>query len=107
MHDVINAVYKGDYRIELEFDDRRKGIVDFSKYLKRGGVFKKFENMDYFRSFKVNAEIGTIAWNDELDVAPETLYAEATGTELPFWMVEKDKIRSSRRTKSGFVATRR
>ena len=96
IHDVIKAVYKGDYRIELYFDDGKKGIFDFSKYLKRGGVFKKFERLDYFRDFKVNHEIGTITWADELDIAPETLYAEATGTDLPSWMNSEDNVCSKK-----------
>jgi hypothetical protein len=39
IHDVVAAVYKGGYRIELEFDDGNRGVVDFSKYLDKGGVF--------------------------------------------------------------------
>jgi len=33
IHDVISAVYKGEYHIELEFDDGKKGTIDFSTYL--------------------------------------------------------------------------
>ena len=42
LHDVISATYRGDYRIELEFDDGARGVVDFSSYLQRGGVFQRF-----------------------------------------------------------------
>ena len=81
IRDVVAAVYKGGYRIELEFDDgetRRR--VDFSKYLERGGVFERFREMEFFRGFSVNDELGILTWGNEVDVAPETLYAEATGT---------------------------
>jgi len=27
-----------------------------------------------------------LIWEDEIDIAPETLYAEATGSPLPNWM---------------------
>jgi hypothetical protein len=86
IHDVIDAVYKGDYRIEITFDNGKRGVVDFSKYLNRGGVFRKFKSIEFFRRFKVNTEIGTLTWSDELDIAPETLYAQATGAKLPSWM---------------------
>ena len=86
LHDVVKATYRGEYRIELEFDDGQRGIVDFSKYLERGGVFERFKNLEFFRSFSVNAELGALTWRDELDVAPETLYAEATRSGLPAWM---------------------
>jgi hypothetical protein len=42
IHDVVRTVYKGDYKIELEFDDGKRGVVDFSKYLEKGGVFEHF-----------------------------------------------------------------
>jgi hypothetical protein len=86
LHDVVKATYRGDYRIELEFDDGQKGVVDFSKYVERGGVFERFKVIAFFRSFSVNAELGALTWGDELDVAPETLYAEATGRGFPPWM---------------------
>jgi hypothetical protein len=34
----------------------------------------------------LNEELGIITWQDELDVSPETLYSEATGTPLPSWV---------------------
>ncbi len=39
IHDVVTAVYRDGYKIEVAFDDGKKGIVDFTKYLRRGGVF--------------------------------------------------------------------
>jgi hypothetical protein len=88
--DVVSATYKGKYKIEITFEDGRKGTVDFSKYLNKGGVFGRFRDINFFKSFKVNSELGVLSWGDEVDVAPETLYAEATGTSLPDWMKEDD-----------------
>ncbi len=31
IHNIIYAIYKGDYKIEIEFDDGKKGIMDFSR----------------------------------------------------------------------------
>lgn len=84
--DVISANYKGDYKIEVTFEDGAKGVVDFSKYLSKGGVFEKFKNIEFFKSFKINEELGVLTWADEIDIAPETLYAEATDSQLPNWM---------------------
>jgi len=86
IHDAVSAVYKGGYRIEVTFDDGKSGVVDFSKYLGRGGVFERFRDIEFFRSFKVNPELGVLTWDNEIDVAPETLYSEATGAPLPSWM---------------------
>jgi hypothetical protein len=86
LHDVIEATYQGDYRVELQFDDGARGVVDFSRYVDRGGVFERFKDVEFFRSFRIDAEAGTISWGDEIEIAPETLYAEATGAVLPDWM---------------------
>jgi hypothetical protein len=89
IHDIVFASYKGDYRIELRFDDGKGGTVDFSGYLDRGGVFDRFKDIEFFKQFKINEDLGTLTWQNEIDIAPETLYAEATGTPLPEWMEKK------------------
>lgn len=86
IHDVISANYKEDYKIEIEFDDGKKGVMDFSKYLNRGGVFKRFKDINFFRHFEINTELGVLTWQNVIDIAPETLYAEVTGSPLPNWM---------------------
>ena len=48
LHDVVSAVYQGGYRIELEFDDGQRGIVDFTRYLERRGVFERFRTLSSF-----------------------------------------------------------
>ena len=62
----------------------------------RGGVFKRFRDLTFFREFRVNEELGTLTWGDEIDIAPETLYAEATGTPLPDWMTREEPSASER-----------
>jgi len=86
LRDVISAKYKGEYKIEVTFEDGASGIVDLSKYLLEGGVFEKFKDMEFFKKFKINEELGVLTWRDEIDIAPETLYSEATNSPLPEWM---------------------
>jgi hypothetical protein len=86
IHDVVSASYKDGYKIEVTFDDGNRGIVDFSMYLTRGGVFDRFNDINFFKTFKINAELGVLSWQNEIDIAPETLYAAATRTSLPNWM---------------------
>ena len=90
LHDVVSASYAGGYRIELTFDNGEHGDVDFSPYRRRGGVFKRFRDVSFFREFRINTELGILTWADEIDVAPETLYAQATGTPLPDWMTPQE-----------------
>lgn len=51
-----------------------------------GGVFDRFKDLNFFKNFKINKELGVITWEDEADVSPETLYSLATGASLPPWV---------------------
>ncbi len=74
--EIIEAKIIKDYRVELVFDDLKKGIVDLRKYLGRG-IFKILLDQKKFRQMKVDAELGTICWPNGADIAPDTLYLEA------------------------------
>ena len=32
IHDAVSAAYHGSYRIEVTFDDGKRGIIDFTPY---------------------------------------------------------------------------
>lgn len=79
-YDVIQAEYIEGYRLKLLFSDGKSGEVDFLPFIEKGGVFSVLKNVELFKTFSVDPDWNTIAWMDrELDVAPETLYFEATG----------------------------
>jgi hypothetical protein len=90
MIDIIDAKYIDAYRIEVFFENGRSGIVDLSDYAARGGVFQQFSDMVFFCQFKVNRELGTLTWGNDVDIAPETLYKLATGEPWPVWMEPQD-----------------
>ena len=71
---VIHATYRGDYRIELVFQDGVQATVDFAQWLD-GPVFEPLRDREYFRRFFIDG--GTVAWPNGADIAPETLYEEA------------------------------
>ena len=74
MFDVIDAKYIDGYWIYLCFENGVDGILDLEEYRNRRGLFSKFKDMNYFKNFHINKDIGTICWSDDLDIAPETLY---------------------------------
>ena len=74
LQDITNAEYVDGYKLKIEFENGLSGIVDFSDYTQRGGVFKKFQDLGFFKNFTVSKELGTIVWNGEIDIAPETIY---------------------------------
>ncbi len=77
---VLEARYRGGYRIHLIFNDHSEGTVDFRRWLK-GPVFEPLKDLDYFRRFFIDG--GTVAWPNGADIAPETLYSAARGRTLP------------------------
>ena len=79
MYDVINAKYIEDYKLEIEFSDYSKVIIDFTDYLKRIGLDQNFNDIDYFKNFIVDKTLNTIKWENGLDIAPDTLYFKVTG----------------------------
>jgi hypothetical protein len=81
--EITEAEYLGEYRIRMRFEDNSTGIADLSGYAAKGGVFKKFEDIGYFKKFML--ENGTLTWGDgQLDIAPEALYEKATGKPIKY-----------------------
>lgn len=89
LSDILSAEYINDYKIRITFEDGKNGVMDFSSYLIKGGVFDKFKNLDLFKSITIDKEIKNIIWdNGKIDIAPEIIYAKTTKTPLPSWMRE-------------------
>jgi hypothetical protein len=80
--DVTEATYSGKYQIDIRFADGSSGKVDFAKYLEEGTVLGKLRDLATFKNFGV--KYGTIVWGEDLDIAPETLYFEATGKDVTY-----------------------
>ena len=73
-----------DYRLELTFNDGVRAELDFKhKVLGRGGMFAPLEDIDFFSQVKVDFEIGTLVWPNDVDLDPDVLYSEATGRPIP------------------------
>jgi hypothetical protein len=70
---VIEARYLGDYKVWLEFNDGRKGVVDLADEL-YGDEMSLLRNRDRFAEFYLDYGLASIAWLDGQDFAPEFLY---------------------------------
>lgn len=87
---ITEARYIEGYKIELTFENGKKGIVDFTDYPSRNGIFSEFSDIEYFKKFYVNEEFGgVLCWPNGQDIAPETIYRKATGEPLPGWMQQE------------------
>jgi hypothetical protein len=81
---LITAEVRGKHRIYLEFKDGTHGEVNIRAITKFKGVFSPLEDDEYFRRVFIDPESGTIAWPNEADIDPLTLYAQVTKQPLIF-----------------------
>ena len=74
-------------KIWVEFEDGVEGMVDLS-HRKGRGVFKAWDDRDFFEGVHINEESGAVSWgipkgvgmdDMELDYDPCSLYASALG----------------------------
>lgn len=70
---VREARYLRDYVIWVRFNDGAAGEVDLSGELE-GEVFGPLKDVNAFRAFRVDPELGTVVWDNGADLAPEFLY---------------------------------
>ena len=81
---VTNVHHIQDYVLELTFSNGVQAKLDFrSKIVGRGGVFAPLEDINFFRRVRVDPEVGTLVWPNDVDLDPDVLYSQATGEPLP------------------------
>ena len=70
---VKEAKYLEDYKVELQFNDGKKGVVDLENEL-YGTMFEPLKDKTLFSKVKVDEDLDTITWENGADLAPEFLY---------------------------------
>lgn len=73
---IKEAKYIEGYKVQVSFNDGRKGVADLSAALK-GGVFEPLKDKLNFSALKVDEELETIVWPNGVDLAPEYVYFQA------------------------------
>ncbi len=75
------------YRTWLRYSDGVSGEIDLSD-VAGNGVFKAWEEPGFFERVHID-EYGAIAWNEEINLCPDSLYLELAGKsweDLPDWV---------------------
>jgi len=79
--DITSAEYIDQYRIRVAFRDGKSGTVDLKSLIEKGGVFSELSDVDAFKAFSIDPEWHVLSWqHGKIDVAPETIYEQATGS---------------------------
>ena len=78
---VTDAQALERYRLRLTFEDRTEATVDLADLVARGGVYRPLKDPDYFNRARLDTDAGTVVWPNDVDMAPEELYARARKVE--------------------------
>ena len=83
LQDIVKAVPLDDFRLHLQFEDGKTGVVDVSRCVTFTGVFAPLQDRTQFAAVQVNAELGTVCWPCGADLDPDVLYALVIGAPVP------------------------
>jgi hypothetical protein len=78
----VKAIKK--YVIWLKYSDNTEGQVDLS-HLAAKPAFVEWSTSDLFYNVFINAETHAIAWNNDIDLCPDSLYLKLTGMTFEEW----------------------
>lgn len=70
---LTKAEYVGGYRVRLSYEDGTCGEGDLESEL-WGEIFEPLRDVERFKAFRIDCELGTLVWSNGADLAPEFLY---------------------------------
>jgi len=70
---VKKVIANSNYSLTITFTDNKVKIFDVKPYLEIGN-FKELKDLSIF--YSVKPFLGSIQWNNGLDLCPDTLYLE-------------------------------
>lgn len=63
-----------DFQLLISFTNGEEKVFDMKPYLDKG-VFKALNEIDLFN--QAHIAWGTVVWNEDLDMSPDTLYIDS------------------------------
>ena len=77
MFKPVEVKARPNYKLWLRYEDGAAGEVDLA-HLAGKGVFKLWDDYQAFEQVYIGPQ-GQIAWTEQIDLCPDTLYFELTG----------------------------
>lgn len=79
MHTVKRTFYLKEYKLLVEFEDKKLKIVDLKEDL-WGPVFEPLKDINFFKRVKVKG--GTLTWPNGVDLCPDSLYKDSKDVKI-------------------------
>ena len=71
-----------NYTLWLKYDDETEGTVDLTELMEIG-VFKAIKNPVFFQKVYIDEETDAIAWNEDIDLCPDSMFLKIKGLTAP------------------------
>jgi hypothetical protein len=78
LHSVVKAEALEDMKVHVVFDNGVDGVFDCA-YLTKDPYWAKLSSPAFFR--QVRAECGTLCWPEDIDIAPESVWEDVSGSK--------------------------
>jgi hypothetical protein len=86
---LIQVIALEKFQVWLKFSDTTEGIVDLS-HLANQGIFIAWDEPGFFERVYINQETNSIAWSDEIELCPDSLYLKLKKLSYEEW--EKSEL---------------
>jgi hypothetical protein len=63
------------YRLKVRFNDGVEGVYSVEPQ-RRGGVFRKVQDLSVFNAVRINPDFGCIEWPGGVDLCPTSMHGE-------------------------------
>ena len=80
---ATNVKALDNYSIFVRFSDDVHGTVDLN-HLAHKGVFREWDKDNLFTKVHID-DYGAIAWNDNIDICPDSIYLQLKGLTFEQW----------------------
>ena len=90
LKDIIEVKPLNNYQLYLKFEDDQEGIINLEEIIEFVGIFQPLKDLDFFKTVKINPDLGTIYWENGADLDPDVLYSLITNQSLND--LEKDDL---------------
>ena len=85
MYKIIDAIYAGDYKVLITFDDGQKRLADFYGFISKSlhPSIKKYLDKAMFQQFEIDDY--EIHWGTQFDIDPyDIYYGEFEAKDSPY-----------------------
>jgi len=77
---VVRATPRADYKVDVVFRNGVVGVYDCHPLL-QDPFWAALKDEAFFKL--VHAECGTLVWNDDIDIAPESVWEDSVKEPVP------------------------